>query len=98
MISTQEALTQVRKIKKQLGAQQAFVFGSVACNQQHELSDVDVIFVQETHKRFHHRIGDVLDLSPIDFPIEPLVYTPDEFMRLQTSPALKHMLEGSIRV
>ena len=98
MIQTEQAIEQIRELKNHLNAQKAFLFGSVARRTQNDSSDVDVIFVQETDKRFHHRIGDVLDISPIDFPIEPLIYTPDEFERMKSTPTLKHMLQGSIEV
>jgi len=98
MISTEEALLHVRDLKERLGAQEAFLFGSIARGEQHQLSDIDVIFVKETTKRFHHRIGDVLDLVSVDIPIEPLVYTPEEFKQMQDTPALQEMLRGSIQV
>ena len=98
MISREEAISQVRNIKKHLGAQKAFLFGSVARAEQHELSDVDVLFVMETTKRFHDRLIDVWDACDSHFPIEPLVYTPHEFERMKDTRALEFMLEGSVEI
>lgn len=98
LISQEEALAAIRDVKERLGAKRAFLFGSLARNEQHELSDVDVIFVMDTEKRFHERLGDVWDAYEGDLPIEPLVYTPEEFEKKKESLSLQFMLEGSIEV
>lgn len=54
------------------------LFGSFARGDYHAGSDVDLIIVKETEKRFTDRIGDVLELCNTDLVVEPLVYTPAE--------------------
>ena len=98
MFTQQQAIADLQELKEKLHAKHAFLFGSVARNEQHELSDVDVIFVKETGKRFHLRIGEVLDTYTGVLPLEPLVYTPEEFERLKDKPALKEMLGRSVEV
>lgn len=98
LIDSQEAIEAVRDIKQRLGVQKAFLFGSVARGEQHELSDVDAIFVMDTHERFHKRIGFVLDHYDGVLPIEPLVYTPEEFERMKNSPTIDEMLRGAVEV
>jgi uncharacterized protein len=63
------------------GIQKAIVFGSVARGEPSPRSDVDLILVQRTQKRFFDRYeGLDLDMAKA-FPyavIEALIYTPEE--------------------
>ena len=65
------------ELKAKHGAQQVILFGSWARGEVHEGSDMDLVIVGEFRERFPYRIGHILDLT--DLPIEPLVYTPEEF-------------------
>ncbi len=58
------------------------LFGSFARGDYHAGSDVDLIIVKETKKRFTDRIGDVLELCDTDLVVEPLVYTPAEIEKM----------------
>lgn len=98
LISQQEAIDALRGIKHKIGAEKVILFGSIARNQQHELSDMDAIFVMDTDMRFHKRIGFVLDQYRGDLPIEPLVYTPEEFEKMKGSPTMDEMLRGAVEV
>jgi len=64
------------------GVQRALLFGSVARGEPSRHSDVDLIVVQETDKRFLDRYTPILqDLNNAlpGHPVEPLIYTPAEF-------------------
>lgn len=98
MISTREAVQELKNLKRELEAEQMFLFGSVARQEQHELSDVDTLIVLKTTKRFHERIGDVLDRYSGKLPLQPIVYTPDEFITMKKSPAIQHMLKSSVEI
>ncbi len=98
IISRQEAIDVLRDIKHKIGAEKVFLFGSIARNQQHELSDIDAIFVMDTPKRFHHRVDHIWDAYDGDLPIEPLVYTPEEFKRIKDSITMQEMLRGSMEI
>jgi len=67
------------------GAIRVVVFGSVARGDYSTASDIDLIVVKETAARPAQRIADALgpcwDADP-PLPVEPLVYTPDEYDRL----------------
>lgn len=57
---------------------QIILFGSIARGDYHEFSDVDLLIVKNTDKRFVDRIGEVYELLHTNMPVEPLVYTEDE--------------------
>ena len=67
------------------GAVKVIVFGSAARGDYTGASDIDLIVVKGTSERPSQRIGDALercwDADP-PLPVEPLVYTPEEFQRL----------------
>lgn len=71
----------VRELKEKLPVQDVFLFGSFATGKVHEGSDIDLIIVGDFKERFVERIGRVLEMT--DLPIEPLVYTPEEFQTMQ---------------
>ena len=66
--------------------QKAILFGSVARGEPSHHSDVDLILVQRTDKRFFDRYDGLdVDLAKA-FPyaaIEALIYTPEEMERMQ---------------
>lgn len=66
-------------IKRSYKPERMIVFGSQARGDTHEGSDVDVILIKDTKKRFTDRIGEVMEIWTGKLPIEPLVYTREEF-------------------
>lgn len=77
--SVKKALLSVKKAYK---PERMIVFGSQARGDTHEGSDVDVIIVKKTRRRFLDRIGDVLELWKGRQPLEPIIYTPGEFQKM----------------
>jgi uncharacterized protein len=81
--AVRECLTPVFR---RYGIQKAIVFGSVARGEPSPRSDVDLILVQQTEKRFFDRYDGLdRDLAKA-FPyavIEMLIYTPEEMERMQ---------------
>lgn len=55
------------------------VFGSAVSGRIHEWSDLDIVVIKETQKRFPDRIGEVISLAEPKVPADFLVYTPKEF-------------------
>jgi len=55
------------------------LFGSYARGEAHEGSDIDLMVIKETSKRFIDRIADVIKLNKTLITLEPLVYSPLEF-------------------
>ena len=67
----------IAELKAKLPVQKVYLHGSFATGDIHEGSDIDLVIVGEFRERFVERIGKILELT--DLPIEPLVYTPQEF-------------------
>ena len=80
------------ELKAKHGAKEVILFGSWARGEVHEGSDMDLVIVGEFRERFPYRIGRILDLT--DLPIEPLVYTPEEFeaMKQDENPFILEVL------
>jgi predicted nucleotidyltransferase len=68
---------------RRVGAERALLFGSYARGDADAYSDVDLLIVCPTGRRFfdrHELFADVMDAFP---GCDLLVYTPDEFAQLQ---------------
>ena len=73
----------VRKLRQKFLIQEIYLFGSGARGELHEGSDIDLMIVGDFKGKMPERIGQVLKLT--DLPIEPLVYTPQEFERFKVN-------------
>jgi len=70
-----------------MGVKKAILFGSAARGDVFEHSDLDLILVKETSKRFVDRIEEALLALEPAVALDVLVYTPAEFEEmLGTSP------------
>src|SRR5438132_12179405 len=58
--------------------EQVIVFGSLASGHITETSDLDLLIVKETDKRFFERIKDVVKICDYDIGVDFLIYTPEE--------------------
>jgi predicted nucleotidyltransferase len=58
------------------------LFGSMAGGEIHEWSDIDLVIVKETPKRFLARLKEVALLCRAPVGVDYLVYTPQEFEQL----------------
>ncbi len=75
----QDAFTDIiHSIISNYAPQKIILFGSYARGEAHVGSDIDLMLVKETSKRFIDRIADVIRLNNTFLPLEPLVYTPSE--------------------
>ncbi|MEW5766385.1 MAG: nucleotidyltransferase domain-containing protein [bacterium] len=96
-----EILDKINKIAQKHRVKRVILFGSFSRKTQSKKSDLDLIFIKETKKRFLERTETLWgDLSQgINLPIEVLVYTPKEFNRMikNNNPFIKRILkEGKI--
>jgi predicted nucleotidyltransferase len=68
-------------LQEQYGAERILLFGSLAPGEVHEWSDIDLVIVKDTSRRFLDRSKDVMELlrPPLGVGIDILVYTPEEF-------------------
>jgi len=58
--------------------EQVIVFGSLASGHVTETSDLDLLIVKETDKRFFERIKEVVKICDYDIGVDFLIYTPQE--------------------
>lgn len=89
-----------RRIVKDYDPEKIILFGSLAKGDYHELSDVDMIVIKKTGKRFLERIGDVLLLNDTEMRLECFVYTPEEFSKMveEENPFIEEVLKSGVIV
>ena len=70
---------------KDLPIRKMFLFGSRAKGNSHKWSDVDLVIVSDKFKklRFRERATKMYDYWDIDYPVDFLCYTPEEFNKLK---------------
>lgn len=76
------AKREIKKIVKIIATkyrpQKIILYGSYASGKATKDSDLDLLIIKKTKKRFLERISDVFFLCDTELPLEPLVYTPSE--------------------
>lgn len=88
----------LRKIKQRYKPEKMILFGSFARGDYNEASDVDVLMIKKSNKRFIDRSEDVLALSDGKIQLEPIVYTPEEFKKIKDRNFIKTILKEGIRI
>lgn len=85
---------------RKYGIQKAILFGSFAKGRQTRKSDIDLILIQETEKRYFDRFDGILsDLyrSLRGRDIEVFIYTPEEFEDISGRRFIRRALaEGQV--
>jgi len=66
-------------VVKRYSPQKVILFGSLANNKVREWSDIDLMIVKQTNKRFLDRIEEILFMTYPKVGINVVVYTPQEF-------------------
>lgn len=91
----QEKLDRIVKAMMEYGAERAILFGSTARGDADRWSDIDLIVIKDTDRRFPDRQADVIDAIRPDFALDVLVYTPEEFDRMlsEGNPFLTYAVE-----
>ncbi|MGA9099997.1 MAG: nucleotidyltransferase domain-containing protein [Methanotrichaceae archaeon] len=85
----------LNKLRKDPSVRLVLLFGSLARGDASENSDIDLIVVKETEKRFLDRLDEFYDDAREAMDI--LVYTPQEFEYMKVRPFVKRALqEGKI--
>lgn len=101
MISAQIQF-QIDSIKEQLvkkyHPQKIILFGSYAYGQPTQESDVDLLVVAKTDKKFHERVQEVRNLLPKDRPFDLIVLTPLEYQKARMENALLLEIEAKGKV
>lgn len=90
----------ISPVMKKHGVNRALVFGSYARGTNDQHSDIDLMVVMATAKRFLDRIAEFEELYD-ELPgvaIDILVYTPEELERISHRPFVQRMLTEGITV
>lgn len=95
-----EVAERIRPVLEKHGVAKGILFGSYALGTQTERSDVDLILVQRTSKRFLDRYEGILrDLYKVlrGVDIEVLIYTPEEVEAIRHRKFIERALrEGKV--
>ena len=59
------------------------LFGSLIGEKIGENSDIDLVIIKQTDKRFTERIGEVIEICKPKMAADFIVYTPEEFLTLK---------------
>lgn len=93
---------QINSIKNQLikkyKPQKIILFGSYVYGQPTQESDVDLLIVAETDKKFHERVREVRTLLPKDRPFDLIILTPSEYQKARMKNALLLEIESKGKV
>ena len=92
-------IKKILKLLKRYNPEKVILFGSHARGSSDPFSDIDLIIIKKTRKRFLDRIKDVLMIIKPSYAIDILVYTPKEFKKMisQGNPFLEYVLkEGKV--
>lgn len=81
-----------------LGAEAVYLFGSLARDEQHEGSDIDLLVVADYPKRSLDLIGEILRRT--DLPVEPLVVRPATLERRvrEGHPLFARIMADAVRL
>lgn len=87
----------IRRLKTNPKVSEVYIYGSFAKGDIHEGSDIDLIVVGDFKGRIFERINLITALT--DLPVEPLVYTKEEFKKKkQGSLFISHVLKDAQRI
>ncbi len=85
------------EILKRLGelpeVERVILFGSYAAGRRDLFTDLDLIVVMDTDRDILHRTTELYQKLHSEVDLDLLVYTPDEFERLQEGGFMRHALE-----
>jgi predicted nucleotidyltransferase len=77
----------VSLLRQRYDPERILLFGSLSSGHIGDWSDIDLVIVKETNRRFLDRVKDVLALLRPRVGVDVLVYTPREFAELQQERA-----------
>ena len=86
----------IHRLQQKYPLHQVYLYGSFARDELHEGSDIDIIIVGDIPGSFTDRISTVLEYT--DLPIEPLVYTLQEFNKIKQRLFFDTILADAITI
>jgi predicted nucleotidyltransferase len=79
----EKELKQIVKEIIKLGVEKIILFGSLNTDNIHKSSDIDLIVVQKTEKKFFERIDEYYQYLKPKVALDLFVYTPEEFKEMK---------------
>jgi predicted nucleotidyltransferase len=79
-------------------AQKAYLFGSFSRGTGTHRSDIDLMIVSDSQKRFFDRYDEFEEIQSIlsDSSVDMLIYTPDELSRISHRRFIKNIIEKGV--
>ena len=89
----QNLISFINEIKVKLPVTEVYLYGSLVDGEVNEGSDIDLLIIGDFKESFFKRILTILSFT--ELPIEPLVYTQDEFneMKKNRNPFILEILK-----
>ncbi len=94
IMNKQEIIERLRNLLRKSTAQKAILLGSLAEGKASRRSDLDLMILQDTEKRFFDRHDDFQEIHDA-FPgtsIDLLIYTPDELNNIRHRRFIQNIL------
>ena len=88
-------------LKKRIDINRVIFFGSRASGKPHKDSDIDLLIVSKDFrdKKFRYRAIGFYDYWDLDYPVDFLCYTPEEFNKLKKQITIvKEAVEKGIEI
>jgi predicted nucleotidyltransferase len=100
MITVQEIKRSLESCLSAAGIEKAVLFGSFARGTQTRKSDIDLLIVKKTSKRFFDRYDDFKEVYRLleDYDVEMFIYTPEEIERNENRSFIKRIFSEGILI
>ena len=72
----------IDELVKNYQQEKVILFGSQRTGKTHEWSDVDLVVIKKTTKKFRDRIREASSSFKHVLPVDLIVYTPEEFAKM----------------
>lgn len=80
------------------GPEKIILFGSRARGCEDQWSDIDLVIIKKTKKRFLDRLKDVIETIKPNYALDVFVYTPREFKKMlaQGNPFVESVVRSGV--
>lgn len=69
----------LKDLEKSYKPEKIILFGSLASGKIKNFSDIDLLIIKKTNKKYFDRIKEIVSLCDYNVGVDFLVYTPEEF-------------------
>jgi len=93
--------SRIQQIARRLRAydpEKVILFGAAARGDMDQFSDVDLVIIKRTRKRFLDRLKEVIQILQPNYALDVFVYTPAEFTDMQRNgnPFIEQVLKDGV--